>query len=85
MFYLWYLKEAYSKYRNNAPNILKIRVMVAEQFMKMFQNCAIARNGAMEDELKNLNYKVKLKSFNILRITSWAMFFLSLVRSRNGF
>ena len=36
MFGLWYLKEAYSKYRNNVPKILKIRVMVTEQFMKMF-------------------------------------------------
>ena len=46
MFCLWYLKEAYSKYRNNAPKNLKIRVMVTEQFMKMFQNGAIVQNGA---------------------------------------
>ena len=47
MFGLWYLKEAYSKNRNRAPKILMIRVMVTEQFMKTFQNCAIAQNGAI--------------------------------------
>ena len=44
MFGLWYLKEAYSKYRNNAPKIVMIRVMVAEQFMKTLPNCAIVQN-----------------------------------------
>ena len=40
--------EAYLKYRNSAPKILMIRVMVTEQFMKMFQNCAIVQNGAID-------------------------------------
>ena len=47
MFGLWYLKEAYSKYRNNASKIVMIRVMITEQFMKMFQNCAVLRNCAI--------------------------------------
>ena len=46
-------KEAYLKYRNNAPKFLKIQVIVTEQFMKMFQNCAIARNGAILDRGTN--------------------------------
>ena len=54
MFGLWYLKEAYSKYRNNAPKILTIRVTVTEQFMKMFQNCAVLRNCAILEHFHEL-------------------------------
>ena len=60
MFGLWYLKEAYSKYRNNAPKILTIRVTVMVQLMKMFQNCAVLRNCAILERfhelLRNSNY-----------------------------
>ena len=54
MFGLWYSKEAYSKCRNSAPKILKIRVMVAEQFMKTLQNCAIAQNSAILEHFHQL-------------------------------
>ena len=64
MFCLWYLKEAYWKYRNKAPKILKIRVMVAEQYMKMFQNCAIARNGAILEHLKNLKNMLEKRMYS---------------------
>ena len=75
MFGLWYLKEAYSVNRNSAPKLLMIRVMVTEQFMKMFHNCAILQNGAILEHFYEL-----LRNRNSDRYNFWCVVSVSQIR-----
>ena len=53
---VWFMvfKRSVFKMQKQRTKILKIRVMVAEQFMKTLQNCAIAQNGEILEHFHEL-------------------------------